>query len=50
MVLLTIGAHAALDLHTSDAKAVSIEESVGAMRLALIIGKGDYPDSAEPLN
>jgi hypothetical protein len=50
MVLLAIGAHAALDLHTSDAKAVSTEESASANRIALIIGNGHYPDSAEPLN
>ena len=36
MVLLAIGAHAALDLHTSDAKAVSTEESASDNRLALI--------------
>ena len=50
MVLLAIGAHAALDLHTSDAKAMSTEESASANRLALIIGNGHYPDSAEPLS
>ena len=50
MVLLAIGAHAALDLHTSDAKAVSTEESASDNRLALIIGNGHYPDSAEPLS
>jgi uncharacterized caspase-like protein len=50
MVLLAIGAHAALDLHTSDAKAASTEESTSAIRLALIIGNGHYPDAAEPLN
>jgi uncharacterized membrane protein YbhN (UPF0104 family) len=39
MVLLAIGAHAALDLHASDAaKAVSTEESASAIQLALIIG------------
>ena len=49
--LLAIGASAALDLHTSDAvEVVSTEESAGAMRLALIIGNGNYPDAAEPLN
>src|SRR5438552_1769729 len=49
MVLLAIGARAALDLHASDAaKAVSTEES--AIQLALIIGNGRYPDAAEPLN
>jgi hypothetical protein len=50
MVLLAIGAHAALDLHTSDAKAVPAEESASANGLALIIGNGHYPDSAEPLS
>ena len=51
MVLLAIGAHAALDLHASDAaKAVSTEESASAIQLALIIGNGHYPDAAEPLN
>src|SRR6516164_8415499 len=48
--LLAIGAHAALDLHTSDEKAVSTEKSASADRLALIIGNGHYPDSAEPLS
>ena len=48
--LLAIGAHAALDLHMSDAKAVFTEKSAGAMRLALMIGNGHYPDAAEPLN
>ena len=51
MVLLAIGARAALDLHASDAaKAVSTEESASAIQLALIIGNGHYPDAAEPLN
>ena len=50
MVFLAIGAHAALDLHKSDAKAVSTEYSASAMSLALIIGNSDYPDAAEPLN
>jgi Caspase domain len=51
MVLLAIGAHAALDLHASGAaKAVSTEESASAIQLALIIGNGHYPDAAEPLN
>src|SRR5947209_201935 len=51
MVLLAIGARAALDLHASDAaKAVSTEESASAIQLALIIGNGRYPDAAEPLN
>jgi uncharacterized caspase-like protein len=50
MELLAIGAHAALDLRTSDAKAVFTEKSTSAMQLALIIGNGHYPDAAEPLN
>lgn len=51
MVLLAIGAHAALDLHASDAaKAVSTQKSASAIQLALIIGNGHYPDAAEPLN
>src|SRR6266478_4830701 len=51
VALLAIGAHAALDLHASDAaKAVSTEESASAIQLALIIGNGHYPDAAEPLN
>lgn len=50
MELLAIGAHAALDLRTPDAKAVSTEKSAGAMRLALIIGNSHYPDAAEPLS
>ena len=51
MVLLAIGARAALDLHASDAaKAVSNEECASAIQLALIIGNGRYPDAAEPLN
>jgi hypothetical protein len=50
MVLLAIGAHAALDLHASDAAtAVSTEESASAIQLALIIGNSHYPDAAEPL-
>jgi len=49
MVLLAIGAHAALDFHISDAaKMVSTKES--ASQLALIIGNGHYPDAIEPLN
>jgi uncharacterized caspase-like protein len=51
MVLLAVGAHAALDLHASDAaKAVSTEESASAIQLALLIGNSHYPDAAEPLN
>jgi len=51
VALLAIGANAALDLHTSEAaKVVSTEERASAMQLALIIGNGNYPDAAEPLN
>src|SRR5260370_42707216 len=51
VALLAIGANAALDLHTSEAtKVVSTEETVSAFQLALIIGNGNYPDAAEPLN
>jgi len=50
MVLLAIGAHAALDLHTSDAKPAATEYSASATRLALIIGNSDYPDADEPIN
>jgi uncharacterized caspase-like protein len=49
-VLLVIGAHATLDMHTLCAKEISIEKSTEASRLALIIGNGHYPDAAEPLN
>src|SRR5215813_15510341 len=50
VALLAIGANA-LDLHTSEApKVVSAEERAGAVQLALIIGNGNYPDAAEPLN
>jgi uncharacterized caspase-like protein len=51
IALLAIGAHATLDLYTSEAPSVvSTEESVGATQLALIIGNGNYPDAAKPLN
>jgi uncharacterized caspase-like protein len=51
VALLAIGANAALDLHTSEAaKVVSTQETPSAMQLALIIGNGNYPDAAEPLN
>jgi len=51
IALLVIGAHATLDLHTLEAPSVvSTEESVGATQLALIIGNGNYPDAAKPLN
>src|SRR5215475_6490717 len=48
---LAIGPNAALDLNTSEAaKVVSAPERTGALQLALIIGNGNYPDAAEPLN
>ena len=51
VALLAIGANAALDLPTSEAtKVVSTQETVSAIQLALIIGNGNYPDAAEPLN
>ena len=51
VALLAIGANAALDLHASGAvKVVSAPERAGALQLALIIGNGNYPDAAEPLN
>jgi uncharacterized caspase-like protein len=51
VALLAIGAHAALDLNTSEAaKLVSAPERAGALQLALIIGNGNYPDAAEPLS
>src|SRR5215475_5997716 len=50
VALLAIGANA-LDLHTSEApKVVFTEERPDANQLALIIGNGNYPDAAEPLN
>lgn len=49
--LLAIGANAALDLHTPKAmKVMPTEETAISTRLALIIGNGNYPDAAEPLN
>ena len=51
MALLAIGANAALDLRTSEAtKVVPTQETASAIQLALIIGNGNYPDAAEPLN
>ena len=51
VALLAIGANAAFDLRSSEAtKVVSTEEMVSAFQLALIIGNGNYPDAAEPLN
>jgi hypothetical protein len=49
--LLTIGANAALNLRAPEAAmVVSAPEKTGALRLALIIGNGNYPDAAEPLS
>ena len=51
VTLLAIGASAALDLNTSDAgKVASTQETASAIQLALIIGNGNYPDAAEPLD
>src|SRR5437867_1156625 len=53
VTLLAIGANAALDLHTSKASNVMplpTQETASAIKLALIIGNGNYPDAAEPLN
>ena len=51
MALLAIGANAALNVPASEAiKVVTTQETVSAMQLALIIGNGNYPDAAEPLN
>lgn len=49
--LLTIGANAAFNLRAPEAaKAVTATERTGALQLALVIGNGNYPDAAEPLN
>jgi uncharacterized caspase-like protein len=51
VALLALGANAALDLHASEAtRMVSASETAGALQFALIIGNGNYPDAAEPLN
>ena len=54
MVSLAIGAHAALNKRALDAaKAIGTErvaDSTGNPRLALVIGNGNYPDAAAPLN
>ena len=51
VTLLAIGANAALDLRTSEAaKVVPAQETASAIQLALIIGNGNCPDAAEPLN
>ena len=50
VALLAIVANGA-NLHTPEAaEVVSTEERASAMQLALIIGNGNYPDAAEPLN
>src|SRR3954453_9811471 len=49
--LLAIGANTALHVPTSEAiEVVTTQETVSAMQLALIIGNGNSPDAAEPLN
>jgi hypothetical protein len=49
--LLAISANAALDLRTSEAaRVVSAQETTSPIQLALVIGNGNYPDAAEPLN
>ena len=54
MVSLAIGAHAALNKRALDAaKAIGTErvaDTTGNTRLALVIGNGNYPDAAAPLN
>src|SRR5213080_4847885 len=55
MVSLAIGAHAALNKRALDAaKAIGTEQAGDVAgkpaRLALIIGNGNYPDAAAPLN
>jgi uncharacterized caspase-like protein len=53
MVSLAIGAHAALNMRALDAaKAVEAEQTgalKGALRIALVIGNGNYPDASAPL-
>ena len=49
--LLAIGTNAASDPQPTEAvKVVSTQETASAIQLALIIGNGNYPDAAEPLN
>lgn len=49
--LLAIGTNAAPDLQPTEAiQVVSAQETASANKLALIIGNGNYPDAAEPLN
>lgn len=52
LVSLGLGAHAALNLRTSDeakVAAVPASEAQTPKRLALVIGNGRYPDAAAPL-
>jgi len=49
--LLAIGTNAASDRQSTEAvNVVSTHETPSAKKLALIIGNGNYPDAAEPLN
>ena len=49
--LLAIGTNAASDPEPRETvKVVTTHETVSANKLALIIGNGNYPDAAEPLN
>ena len=51
LAVLAISTNATLDLNTSEAgKEVSSQEGTSPIKLALIIGNGNYPDAAEPLN
>jgi uncharacterized caspase-like protein len=51
VALLAIGANAASDLSAQEAaRVISVKERGDANQLALIIGNGNYPDAAEPLN
>ncbi len=51
VALVAIGANAALHVPTTEAiKVLTTQETVSAMQLALIIGNGNYPDAADPLN
>ncbi len=52
LVSLGLGAHAALNLRTSDEAKVAVapeSETQTPKRLALVIGNGHYPDAAAPL-
>ena len=51
VALLAIGANAALHVPTTEAiKVLTTQETASAGQLALIIGNGNCPDAAEPLN